>query len=102
MRASRDRGLYRIKLAIVPDKQQAFAATIDVWHKRLAHMPKDLITKMANDKVVMGLSISTSSSISTSTKTDAKIVYSTSVVVHPIKVAHLTRQQDQAKVSMQT
>jgi hypothetical protein len=57
-RALKDNGVYWLNLEIIQANEQANAAlTIDHWHKRLAHMPKELVIKMMKDKIVDGIRI---------------------------------------------
>lgn len=54
----RDGKMYILDLKVVPPVSKALtAATLDEWHSRLAHMPKDLIVEMEKSKSVESLKV---------------------------------------------
>jgi len=60
LKALQDNNVYWLNLEVIPPELKASAAvTLDHWHQRLAHMPKDLILKMMRNNIVDGIQIST-------------------------------------------
>lgn len=50
--------VYILILDIFPPSEFALlATTVDQWHKRFSHLPKQLIVKMINEKIVDGLEV---------------------------------------------